>query len=161
MGQQAVSRTYYQSPLGWLEIAGSETHISALHFVDEPGQTASEPAAVLAECVQQLREYFDGQRVKFTVSLHPSGTPFQRQVWAELAKIPYGQTLSYRELAERLKQPNAFRAVGNANGKNPISIILPCHRVVGSDGSLTGYGGGLWRKRWLLEHEGRGSSGAK
>jgi methylated-DNA-[protein]-cysteine S-methyltransferase len=112
----------------------------------------SEP---LAEASRQLTEYFDGERTEFDLPLAMEGTPFQRRVWAALLEIPYGQTVSYGQLADRIGQPSASRAVGLANGRNPIGIIVPCHRVVGADGSLTGYGGGIDRKRYLLAHEQR------
>ena len=104
---------------------------------------------------RELAEYFAGTRQTFTVPLHTPGTPFQNQVWEELTRIAYGSTRSYKQQAEILKQPSAIRAVANANGMNRISILVPCHRVIGSDGNLTGYGGGIWRKQWLLEHEGK------
>ncbi len=109
--------------------------------------------APAAEAARQLREYFDGERTEFDVPLGLAGTPFQQRVWAALRRIPYGETVSYGELATQIGQPGAARAVGLANGRNPIAIIVPCHRVVGSDGSLTGYGGGLERKRHLLAFE--------
>ena len=102
---------------------------------------------------EQLDAYFAGELESFELDLDPHGTPFQQRVWAELARIPYGETISYSELAHRLGDPKLVRAVGLANGRNPISIVIPCHRVIGADGSLVGYGGGLERKRWLLEHE--------
>lgn len=102
----------------------------------------------------ELREYFAGGRRQFDVALHTPSTPFQAAVWAALQQIPYGETVSYREQAERIGKPTAVRAVANANGQNRVSVIIPCHRVIGADGSLTGYGGGLQRKQWLLEHEG-------
>jgi methylated-DNA-[protein]-cysteine S-methyltransferase len=165
MGQQEVFRSYYQSPIGWLELVSTETHIVVVRFVDTSGQAPAESPAVLATCVQQLSEYFAGQRATFTVPLNPPGTPFQQQVWRKLVEIPFGATSTYGHIAAELGNPNASRAVGHANGRNPIAIILPCHRLVGSNGSLTGYGGGLWRKAWLLEHEqgaeeqGRGGEG--
>jgi methylated-DNA-[protein]-cysteine S-methyltransferase len=104
-------------------------------------------------CARQFDEYFAGTRKEFNLITDPKGTPFQESVWKELLNIPYGFTISYLELSRRLNHEKAIRAVGSANGKNPINIIIPCHRVIGMDGSLTGYGGGLWRKKWLLEHE--------
>jgi len=103
--------------------------------------------------VKQIDEYFKGNRSKFLLNLDPAGTKFQRSVWRQLEKIPFGEVVSYGQIAEAIGNPRACRAVGNANGKNPISIIIPCHRVIGSDGRLTGYGGGLWRKEWLIKHE--------
>jgi len=105
------------------------------------------------ECFKQLSEYFKGQRQEFFLNLEPMGTDFQKSVWRQLAKIPYGKTTSYGKIADVIGNPSAGRAVGSANGKNPIAIIIPCHRVIGSDGSLTGYGGGLWRKEWLIGFE--------
>ncbi|HEY2249817.1 MAG TPA: methylated-DNA--[protein]-cysteine S-methyltransferase [Planctomycetaceae bacterium] len=102
---------------------------------------------------EQLTEYFAGRLQKFDVCLAPAGTPFQKKVWQELCRIPFGVSISYGELARRIGQPTASRAVGMANGRNPISIIIPCHRVIGANGTLTGYGGGIERKKWLLEHE--------
>jgi methylated-DNA-[protein]-cysteine S-methyltransferase len=107
----------------------------------------------LKEAAIQLQEYFEGKRTHFTFLLHPSGTEFQKKVWQELLNIPFGKTCSYLELSKKLGDVKAIRAVAAANGKNPLWIVVPCHRVIGSDGSLTGYAGGLWRKKWLLEHE--------
>jgi O-6-methylguanine DNA methyltransferase len=135
-------KAYYKSPLGPIEIVGSQDSILALDFVEEMLPEDGE----LTFCVK-------GQ--KFFLNLQPAGTDFQKSVWQQLEKIPYGKTTSYGEIAAILAKPNASRAVGSANGKNPIAIIVPCHRVIGSDGdgSLTGYGGGLWRKRWLIGFE--------
>jgi methylated-DNA-[protein]-cysteine S-methyltransferase len=124
-----------------------------VRFLDRPDEpiegSAFDPAAC-ADARRQLAEYFDGRRRHFDLRLAPEGTPFQTRVWAELCRIPFGTTISYRELAARIGQPAAVRAVGLANGRNPIAIVVPCHRVIGADGSLTGYGGGLDRKRYLL-----------
>jgi methylated-DNA-[protein]-cysteine S-methyltransferase len=119
----------------------------------EDAAPRAEDAALLAEAARQLGEYFDGRRTEFDLPLALDGTPFQRTVWAELLRIPYGETVTYGELAERIGRPTAARAVGLANGRNPISIVVPCHRVVGATGGLTGYGGGIDRKRQLLEWE--------
>lgn len=145
----------YESAIGPLEIVGTEEAIQALHFVDEA--TGDAPAAlppVITDCLAQLDEYFGGRRREFTLSLAPAGTDFQQQVWRQLLTIPFGQTVSYLDIAVAIGNEKAVRAVGLANGRNPISLIIPCHRVIGSDGTLTGYGGGLWRKEWLLKHEG-------
>jgi methylated-DNA-[protein]-cysteine S-methyltransferase len=107
----------------------------------------------LQACVQQLTEYFEGKRTEFSLKLNPRGTPFQQTVWNALLEIPFGTTKTYKELTNSLGNPLAIRAVAAANGKNPLWIVVPCHRIIGSDGSLTGYAGGLWRKKWLLEHE--------
>ena len=109
--------------------------------------------APMAECLRQLTEYFKGRRQKFSIPLLLEGTDFQKAVWRQLQKIPFGQTASYGDVARAVGSPRAFRAVGNANNKNPIPLIIPCHRVIGSDGKLVGFGGGIWRKHWLLEHE--------
>jgi methylated-DNA-[protein]-cysteine S-methyltransferase len=145
---------HYQTPIGKVEIEGTQEEIVALDFVDHPRSGDNNLPEVLKECVKQIDEYFNGQRNVFSVNLSLQGTEFQNAVWRRLLNIPYGQTRSYGELAAAIGNPAASRAVGNANGKNPISIIVPCHRLIGSDGSLTGYGGGLWRKKWLLKHEG-------
>lgn len=108
---------------------------------------------ILSECVRQLDEYFKGKRKEFTLDLLPRGTGFQRRAWEQLRQIPYGETISYSRQAERMGDKKACRAVGGANGKNPISIVIPCHRVIGKNGSLTGFGSGVWRKEWLLAHE--------
>jgi methylated-DNA-[protein]-cysteine S-methyltransferase len=153
----------YDSDIGPIEIRGTEEGITALNFTDRPAP--SQPAdstaaeACLQDCLKQIEEYFRGMRKEFSVRLKVSGTDFQKSVWKELMKIPYGQTSSYGEIAGLLGNPKAVRAVGGAVGSNPVSIIIPCHRVLGSGGSLTGFGGGLWRKAWLLKHEGRKFSG--
>jgi len=146
-------KTYYKSPLGPIEIIGCSDSILSLYFVEEMQAEDAELSFCAKECLKQLDEYFNGQRRDFFLKLRPAGTDFQKLVWHRLETIPYGKTVSYAEIGADLGKPNACRAVGNANGKNPISVIIPCHRVIGSDGSLTGYGGGLWRKRWLIGFE--------
>jgi len=148
-----VYQTYYQTEIGWLEVVSDVEAVLRVEFVASPGQNNPELPDILSACLQQLEQYFAGQRQTFSLKLAPAGTPFQRAVWARLAEIPFGATITYGQLAAQLGRPTAYRAVGNANGKNPMAIILPCHRVIGSDGGLTGYGGGLWRKQWLLAHE--------
>ena len=153
--------TRFESPIGELLLTASDSALTGVWFPGK-GEVTCAPAndgrgpanAVLARACEQLAEYFAGTRTTFAVPLEPAGTPFQRRVWEALRAIPYGATLSYSELARRLGDVRATRAVGAANGRNPIPIVVPCHRVVGADGSLTGFGGGLDRKRWLLEHEG-------
>jgi len=145
--------SYYKSPLGILRIVGDADCILSLEFVEQAGSDTAEHAFCVKECVKQIDEYFRGRRRKFYLKLAPRGTEFQRAVWRALEKIPFGEVASYGDIARAVGRPNACRAVGNANGKNPIVIIIPCHRVIGSDGSLTGYGSGLWRKEWLLRHE--------
>lgn len=147
------------SPVGPIVLAADEvglTHLLFGHRVETPpeGDGSARGAEILAETESQLAEYFEGEREAFSLPLHPQGTEFQRAVWSALEGIPYGETISYRELADRIGRPKAVRAVGAANGKNPISIIVPCHRVIGADGSLTGYGGGLPAKQTLLALEG-------
>lgn len=146
-------KAYYRLPIGVMEILGGEQGIVAISFVDDL-QLGSTIPACLRECVQQLDEYFAGARQNFSLTLDLRGTEFQKQVWRELLKIPFGKTVSYLDVAAALGNRKAIRAVGRANGQNPIVIVVPCHRVIGSDGSLTGYGGGLWRKEWLLNFEG-------
>ncbi len=145
--------THYQSPIGIVEIEGTQEGITALNFVDRMHPGDDGLPGILEECVKQVDEYFRGRRKAFSLNLTLRGTEFQNTVWRQLITIPYGRTYSYGEFAAAIGKPLACRAVGNANGKNPISIIVPCHRLIGSNGSLTGYGGGLWRKEWLLKHE--------
>lgn len=155
---------YYESPAGWIKVCARPEGISSLIFSDpEPGPNHnsavnSTPSnKMLAECLSQLKQYFAGQLSTFTLPLAPSGTEFQLKVWAELVKIPYGQVITYRDLGKRLGGPNYTRIVGQANSRNPISILIPCHRVIGMNGALTGYAGGLWRKKFLLELEQKGN----
>lgn len=144
--------SFIESPLGIAKIVGDENGISEISVLSE-GAVTTEIPAQLQECVSQLREYFDGQRNHFDFKLNPQGTDFQQRVWQELLNIPFGKTMSYLDLSKKLGDVKAIRAVASANGKNPLWIVVPCHRVIGTDGSLTGYAGGLWRKKWLLEHE--------
>lgn len=121
------------------------------------GEDSDKVPEILRQCKDELQEYFEGKRKEFTLNLSPEGTAFQQIVWSELRNIPYGETTAYRTIAIQLKNPGSVRAVGHANARNPIAIIIPCHRVISEDGKLTGYAGGLWRKQWLLEHEGNTS----
>ncbi len=146
-------KAYYKSPLGPIQIVGSQDSILTVDFVEEILIGDDEVPFCVKECRKQLEEYFKGERRDFHLNLDPAGTDFQKAVWRQLLQIPYGETTSYGAIAAILARPNASRAVGGANGKNPIAIIIPCHRVIGSDGSLTGYGGGLWRKRRLIGFE--------
>jgi methylated-DNA-[protein]-cysteine S-methyltransferase len=149
-----VNSAFYKSPIGWLEIVEENNFIVEIKFLDDDSISNSKKSEnVLKDSVQQLEEYFFGKRTEFELPLNPKGTEFQKTVWIELQNIPFGKTISYMDMAKRLGDPKVIRAAGTANGKNPIAIIIPCHRVVGSDGSLTGYAGGLKRKQWLLEHE--------
>lgn len=148
-----VQFAYYPSPIGLVELGATATALCTLYFVEEP-RHESTASPLLALASQQLNEYFAGTRTTFDLPLDFHGTVFQRQVWQQLLTVPYGQTVSYQDIANTLGNPKAVRAVGAANGQNPISVIAPCHRIIGSNGNLTGYGGGLWRKEWLLKHEG-------
>jgi methylated-DNA-[protein]-cysteine S-methyltransferase len=146
------------SPIGMLLLTGTKEGLTGLYMETGGPESSAVMSAVrdttaFAEAKRQLQEYFAGTRRTFELPLQPEGTPFQRLVWEELRNIPYGTTISYQELATRVGAEKAVRPVGAANGANPIPIIIPCHRVIGSDGSLTGYGGGLERKRWLLDLE--------
>jgi methylated-DNA-[protein]-cysteine S-methyltransferase len=143
---------FINSPLGITKIVGDENGISKISVTSEGAISEIIPQE-LQEAVLQLSDYFDGKRQDFNFKLNPKGTEFQQKVWQELLNIPFGKTISYLELSKKLGDVKAIRAVASANGKNPLWIVVPCHRVIGTDGSLTGYAGGLWRKKWLLEHE--------
>ncbi|WP_040254429.1 methylated-DNA--[protein]-cysteine S-methyltransferase [Psychroserpens mesophilus] len=142
-----------KSPLGFTKIVGDNDGISEVTILNSQDKETDIIPVELEDCVIQLREYFEGTRTEFDLKINPQGTEFQQKVWKQLEQIPYGETISYLELSKQLGDIKAIRAVANANGKNPLWIIVPCHRVIGSDGSLTGYAGGLSRKQWLLEHE--------
>lgn len=146
-------RACYLSQIGPIEIMGRQKGILTITFAKKEFSPDPNLPECMAECLQQLDEYFKGKRRKFNVPLLLKGTEFQKAVWRQLQKIPYGQTASYGDVARAVGSPRAFRAVGNANNKNPIPLIIPCHRVIGSDGRLVGFGNGIWRKKWLLEHE--------
>ena len=141
------------TPLGFTEIQGDENGISKIHVMNEKTEISAKIPKELKEAVLQLQDYFEGKRTEFSFLINPSGTEFQKKVWQELLYIPFGKTCSYLELSKKLGDVKAIRAVASANGKNPLWIVVPCHRVIGSDGSLTGYASGLWRKKWLLDHE--------
>lgn len=148
--------TYYHSPVGVLKIAGTTDYISEVSFHDatqkQPGSKKEMPP-LLIQCVEQLIQYFNGERRVFDFPINQPGTAFQQETWNWLMTIPYGKTISYLQLAIKTGDPKATRAVASANGKNNIAIVVPCHRVIGANKELIGYGGGLWRKKWLLEHE--------
>lgn len=155
----AIYFDYYESPIGLIEVAGTSTAVIGLNFVtDRCLEIASNP--LVAEAVRQVAEYFEGSRREFEVETVFDGTDFQQQVWRQLRTVPYGCTASYQDIARDVGRPRAVRAVGAANGRNPIAIIVPCHRIIGKNGKLVGYGSGLWRKEWLLKHEGCPISGA-
>lgn len=144
---------YVETPIGTAEIKGNEAGIKSISVIDNgPTSTDLIPES-LQDCARQLQEYFQGERKTFNIQLNPEGTPFQKKVWKKLESIPYGKSMSYLELSKELGDVKAIRAVAAANGKNPHWIVVPCHRIIGSDGSLVGYAGGLGRKKWLLNHE--------
>lgn len=146
-------QAYIKTPIGTAEIIGDENGIQSISMLDDEIELSTKIPFVLQDCATQLSEYFEGTRSEFDLKLNPQGTDFQQKVWNELLNIPFGKTRTYLEQTKQLGDPKAIRAVASANGKNPIGIIIPCHRVIGSDGSLTGYASGIWRKKWLLEHE--------
>jgi len=157
--------TTTDSPIGELLLVGDGTALSGLYMQAGPAPKRIDPSwersdAAFVDAVEQLAEYFDGRRLEFDLPLAPQGPPFQRQVWQALREIPYGETITYGEQARRIGHPDAARAVGAANGQNPIAVIVPCHRVIGANGSLTGFGGGLERKRLLLDLEADAVNGA-
>jgi methylated-DNA-[protein]-cysteine S-methyltransferase len=156
--------TYYQSPVGLLKIGGTDQYIAELSFVDNKDQvTHGEPgiSEVMHQCTEELIEFFNGKRRSFDIPVYQEGTAFQQRVWGELLNIPFGKTISYLELAKQLGDIKVVRAAASTSGKNKIAIIIPCHRVIGSDKSLVGYAGGLWRKKWLLQHEFRVTHGVQ
>ena len=150
---------YYASPVGQLKIVCTDEYVQELVFVNEEAEKQDDEAPLLSLCRQQLDEYFSGERKVFEMPLQQGGTTFQQKVWHLLLKIPFGKTITYNSLSKQYGEVKAIRAVASANGKNNLAIIVPCHRVIGSNQSLTGYAGGLWRKKWLLEHEAKFSSG--
>lgn len=142
-----------ESPIGLLKIIGDAEGIQEVSFLNNEVQPTTEIPDSLKRCVNQLKEYFVGTRTEFDVKLNPKGTEFQKKIWKILTEIPYSKTRSYLDQSKIFGDVKSIRAVAAANGKNPIAIIIPCHRVIGSDGSLTGYAGGIWRKKWLINHE--------
>ncbi|WP_405574806.1 methylated-DNA--[protein]-cysteine S-methyltransferase [Winogradskyella sp. Asnod2-B02-A] len=144
---------YIETPLGHAKIVGDDKGIASVSILDTKEELSDTIPESLLDCVIQLKEYFNETRKTFDLKLNPEGTTFQKKVWHQLETIPFGRTFSYLQLSKQLGDPKAIRAVANANGKNPLWIIVPCHRVIGSDGSLTGYASGLYRKQWLLNHE--------
>lgn len=143
---------YYDSPIGILEISTTEDELISILYVDEKRENTEQPK-ILKEVIKQIQEYFNGERKEFDIKFKLKGTEFQEKVWNALTHIPYGETVSYKYIATKIGNEKAVRAVGNTNGRNVINIVVPCHRVIGSNKSLTGYGGGLDRKLWLLQHE--------
>lgn len=148
-----MATAYISTPLGSAKLEGNENGLNTVTVLEQDEPESKIIPDVLIDAAYQLNEYFEGKRRNFDLLLNPEGTEFQKKVWSLLSEIPYGKTVSYLELSKRLGDVKAIRAVASANGKNPLWIIIPCHRVIGSDGSLTGYAGGLHRKKWLLNHE--------
>lgn len=152
-----IETTYKKIPIGIAKIIGDKNGIQSVSVLDEDAISEEllnqKTPDSLQDCVTQLEEYFNGERASFDLTVNPKGTTFQKKVWKELLNIPYGKTRTYLQQSKALGDVKAIRAVASANGKNPLWIIIPCHRVIGSDGSLTGYAGGIWRKKWLLAHE--------
>lgn len=156
-----MSVAYLQTPLGIAYMEGDTNGVQVLSIKDGNVLPSIDPIPEdLAPAIRQLSDYFKGVRTTFDFPLNPQGTDFQKRVWEELLNVPFGRTMSYLELSRRLGDEKAIRAVAAANGKNPIWLVVPCHRIIGSDGSLTGYAGGLWRKKWLIEFEKGGLQGS-
>lgn len=147
-----METAYIKTPLGIATIIGDENGIAVISVADE-GEISNVIPTILQDAISQLNDYFERKRNDFDFKLNPKGTDFQQIVWKSLLEIPYGKTRTYLQQSKILGDVKAIRAVASANGKNPLWIVVPCHRVIGTDGSLTGYAGGLWRKKWLLEHE--------
>ncbi|UJH68949.1 methylated-DNA--[protein]-cysteine S-methyltransferase [Allomuricauda sp. SCSIO 65647] len=147
-----METAYLKTPIGTAEFKGDTSGLISITVIDEKKPADIIPE-VLEDAVYQLKEYFEGSRKQFDLKLNPQGTDFQKKVWSALLEVPYGKTVSYLELTKRLGDVKAIRAVAAANGKNPLWIVVPCHRIIGSNGDLTGYAGGLHRKKWLLDHE--------
>lgn len=156
----------YHSPIGAIKISAEEHSVTELVFleqeqIDAENSAITESNAIIHQCIDELIEYFNGNRVQFNVPIHQSGTEFQQKVWKELYELPFGKTMSYAELAKKLGDPKCIRAAAAANGKNKIAIIVPCHRIIGTDQSLVGYAWGKSRKKWLLQHEFRQALGVQ
>ncbi|WP_342513827.1 methylated-DNA--[protein]-cysteine S-methyltransferase [Sporosarcina sp. FSL K6-1522] len=151
-----MNKLDYKSPIGIIEIVGSQDAVHSILFVERDeviNVIGDETPKIVVDCFHQLDEYFKGGRHVFTFPYHCEGTAFQQTVWDVLTTIPYAETGSYKDIAVSINNEKAVRAVGTANGKNKLSIVIPCHRIIGANGNLTGYAGGLWRKEWLLQHE--------
>jgi methylated-DNA-[protein]-cysteine S-methyltransferase len=158
--------SFFHSPIGIIIIEVNDEMITSLIFEKEKSGASAEEIideenSLIKNCKQQLSEYFNGERREFDLPIHQNGTAFQQKIWTALQLIPYGKTISYQELSKQTGDVKAIRAVGTTNGKNQLSIVVPCHRVIGSKGDLTGYSGGLWRKKWLLELEGKFAHGVQ
>jgi methylated-DNA-[protein]-cysteine S-methyltransferase len=153
--------TYLDSPVGILRIEADDLSVTAINFCETHDDQPSVSSPLLTQAVSELKDYFAGNLKEFTFPMQQQGTAFQQRVWELLLQIPFGKTISYLQLSKTYGDPKAIRAVASANGKNNIAIVVPCHRVIGSNQSMTGYAGGIWRKRWLLEHEARFASGVQ
>jgi methylated-DNA-[protein]-cysteine S-methyltransferase len=148
-----MPEVYYRTPVGIALIVAEDGYITKVSIRDEELEETTTDSPVLLETIKQLREYFDGERKEFDLPIKQPGSDFQQEVWQQLLKIKYGSTVTYLQQSQQMNNPLAIRAIAAANGRNNLWIVVPCHRVIGSNGSLTGYAGGLWRKKWLLEHE--------
>lgn len=144
---------HYRSPIGIIKVEAIENHISSVVFLEEEVELILPETGLLKTAVDQLHQYFAGKRSTFDFPVKQSGTEFQQQVWQEISKVDFGKTQSYAQLSAQFGNPLAIRAIASANGKNKLWIVVPCHRIIGTNGELTGYAGGLWRKKWLLQHE--------
>lgn len=144
---------YFRTPVGIARITEEDGFIASVSIRDEEYEIEPAATELLQTAIDQLNEYFDGTRKEFTFPIKQEGSGFQQQVWDELLRIPYGATITYAQQSNQMNNPLAIRAIASANGRNHLWVVVPCHRVIGSDGSLTGYAGGVWRKKWLLEHE--------
>lgn len=161
MSSEILFQTNYLSPIGNIVITGTSEYICSVSFREEKIITSKKLPEIVKECKQQLKEYFAEKRKTFSFALQQEGTNFQQLVWTQLLTIPFGKTCSYLHIADSIGDKKSIRTVGNANGKNKIAIIVPCHRVIGKDGQLVGYAGELWRKDWLLQHENKIANGVQ
>uniref|UniRef100_UPI003216F126 methylated-DNA--[protein]-cysteine S-methyltransferase n=1 Tax=uncultured Draconibacterium sp. TaxID=1573823 RepID=UPI003216F126 len=151
--EQEFYKKYIQTPIGWLEIKSTSVALCAIRFVNSKGIQSQTQPRILSEAANQLKEYFQGSRKIFDLDITPEGTEFQQKVWNMVQLVPFGETASYLDISIKTGSEKNTRAVGLANAKNPIPIVIPCHRIIGANGKLTGYAGGLEKKRWLLQHE--------
>lgn len=161
MEAEEFFRTCIESPIGTLVISGTTNCIKEISFSEPPVEVTNDQKLpeIIKSCKEELFSYFKGELPSFRLQIEQTGTAFQKQVWKQLITIPFGKTQSYLDIARKMGNPASLRAIGNANSKNKIAIVVPCHRVIGHDGSLTGYAGGIWRKEWLLKHEAKVSHG--
>jgi methylated-DNA-[protein]-cysteine S-methyltransferase len=155
--EQPLFKEYFESPVGWMEVIATDDEIISVLFKGKIKDENIRINSLTTTCIDVLKAYFKGEQKQFDLPLQIRSTSFQQKVLAAVSAIPYGTTVTYHDIARQLKQPHAVRAVGAANGKNKLLIVIPCHRVIGADGSLVGYAGELWRKKWLLDHESKHS----